>query len=469
MTPRSSGDGPGGLSGLSGLRKDLTGDAFAPGDAGYDEARTVFNSMIDRRPAVVAQCVSPADVARALRFARDNGLEIAVRGGGHSVAGMSVSDGGLVVDLRRMHDVTVAPRAASAQVGGGATMSDLDRATQPYALATTGGRVSTTGVGGFTLSGGSGWLERKFGLACDSLLAAELVTADGESVRASAEENPDLFWALHGGGGNFGVATSLTLRLHPLPAMSIVFLLFRPDDGPAVLTAYRDLMESAPDEAGGACMYLTGPPEDFVPAHLVGQLTFAALLTWAGPEAEARAAAAPLLALPHEAEIVTGIPYADLQCMLDDPPGMRNYWSAEYLDAFPDAAVDTFCAAAGAMPVPSGSQHVLFPMGGAVARGPADHPLPWRAAPWAVHPFGVWESPDDDERGREWVHRVRDDFRSWASGAVYLNFIGHEGQARVVAGVGTDNYARLAAVKARYDPDNVFRLNHNIEPAAAGA
>ncbi|MFE6127314.1 FAD-binding oxidoreductase [Streptomyces sp. NPDC056437] len=449
---------------LGGLRQQLTGDAIAPGDPGYDEARAVFNGMIDRHPAVIAQCETGADVARAIRFGRENDLEIAVRGGGHSVAGMALNDDGIVVDLRRMHTVIVNPVERTARIGGGATMSHLDRACQPYDLATTGGRASTTGVGGFTLGGGSGWLERKFGLACDNLIAVELVTADGSTVHASADENPELFWALHGGGGNFGVATAITLKLHPLPAMSMMMLLFRPEEGLQVARAYRDFLGSAPDEFGGGLFYLTGPPEPFVPDHLVGKLTCILLITYAGTEMEARNVAEPLLALPREAELIAELPYAELQCMLDDPPGQRNYWSAEYLAGFPDAAVDAFTARAGTMPVPSSSQHILFPMGGAVAAGPGDHPLPWRTAPWAVHPFGIWESPADDERAVEWVRDVRAGMRPWSIGTVYLNFIGLEGEDRVLAAFGEENYRRLAAVKTEYDPDNVFRLNHNIKP-----
>ncbi|MEV2248183.1 FAD-binding oxidoreductase [Streptomyces sp. NPDC049970] len=463
MSPRTSPP----AAAPTGLRSGFAGEVHVPGDPGYDEARTVFNGMIDRRPAVVAQCACEADVARALTLARDEELEVAVRGGGHSVAGMAVNDGGLVIDLRRMRGVEVDRDARSARVGGGAVMSDLDRATQPHALATTGGRVSTTGVGGLTLGGGSGWLERKFGLACDNLLAADVVTADGATLRASADENPELFWALHGGGGNFGVVTSLTLRLHELPVMSMVLLLFRPENGPEAVRTYRDVMESAPDEAGGACIYVTGPPEEWVPENLVGHLVCAALVTFAGTPAEARDVAAPLLALEHEAELVDTIAYADLQCMLDDPPGMRNHWSAEYLDGFPDEAAAAFCAGAATLPVPTGSQHVLFPMGGAVARGPADHPLPWRSSSWAVHPFGAWESRSDDERVRGWVRGVRAAMMPWANGAVHLNFIGREGQERVVAGFGERAYERLSTVKARYDPDNVFHLNHNVRPAVA--
>ncbi|WP_405788388.1 FAD-binding oxidoreductase [Streptomyces sp. NBC_00029] len=450
---------------LTALREDLSGEVFAPEDPGYDEARTLFNAMIDRRPAVIAQCESTEDVVTAVRFARELDLNVAVRGGGHSVAGMSLNDGGLVVDLRRMHKVTVHPAAGAAHIEGGATMSHLDRACEPYHLATTGGRASTTGVGGYVLGGGSGWLDRKFGLAVDNLLGVDLVTAEGELVHATTEEHPELFWGLHGGGGNFGIATSLTLRLYELPAMSIAFLLYLPERGPEVVRTYRDVIEAAPPEASGAALYLTGPPEEFVPQHLVGRLLAGALLTYAGPEEEMRELAGPLLAIPHESEIVTAIPYADLQCMIDDPAGMRNYWSAEYLTGAPDEFVDVFCARAGSMPVPTGTQHLVFPQGGAIASGPAEYPVPYRDSPWAVHPFGIWEDEADDERCRQWVKDVRADVQPWSTGAVYLNFTGNEGTERVVSGLGAENMRRLGALKRQYDPDNIFRFNHNIRPA----
>ncbi|MGW1772459.1 FAD-binding protein [Streptomyces sp. NPDC002104] len=450
---------------LAELREDLSGTVLAPEDPGYDEARAVHNGMIDRRPAVIAQCESPVDVVTAVRFARRLDLPVAVRGGGHSVAGMSLNDGGVVVDLRRMREVTVHPGAAAVRVGGGATMSHLDRACEPYGLATTGGRVSTTGVGGFVLGGGTGWLDRKFGLAVDNLLAVDLVTADGQMLTATAEDHPELFWGLHGGGGNFGVATSLTLRLHELPVMSMAFLLYLPERGPEMVRTYRDVMEDGPREAGGGALYLTGPPEEFVPPHLVGTLLAGALVTYAGPEEELRRLAAPLLAIPHEVEMVTALPYADLQCMLDDPPGLRNHWSAEYLTGVPDAFVDVFCARADSMPVPSGTQHVVWPQGGAIAEGPADYPVSFRDAPWAVHPFGAWEDPADDDRCRQWVRDVRADVRPWSTGAVYLNFTGDEGGDRVAAGLGPENMRRLGRLKREYDPDNVFRFNHNIRPA----
>lgn len=450
---------------LAALRADLAGDVFAPDDPGYDEARTIFNAMIDRRPAVIAQCEGEADVARSVRFARELDLKIAVRGGGHSVSGMSLNDGGLVVDLRRMHKVTVHPGSETVRIEGGALMTHLDHATQPYGLATTGGRVSTTGVGGFVLGGGNGWLDRTFGLAVDNLLGVELVTADGSTVLATARENPELFWALHGGGGNFGVATALTLKLHPLPELSIALLMYQPDAGPDVLRIYREVIENGPSEVSGVFMYTTGPPEEFVPEHMVGERLIVALLTYAGGEEDLRKLAQPLVALPHEAQILTAISYADLQCMLDVPPGMRNYWSAEYLTGLSDELVDVFCALGESVPVPTGTQHVLFPQGGTIASGPARFPVPYRDAPWGVHPFGVWEDPADDERCIQWVKRVRAEVHPWRTGAVYLNFIGDEGGDRVVAGLGSENFRRLSALKAAYDPDNVFRFNHNIKPA----
>ncbi len=449
---------------LEQLRGDVYGDVIVAGQQPYDEARALFNSMIDKRPAVIVQCVDTQDVIAALRFARETELEIAVRGGGHSVAGTGLVDGGLVIDLRRMNSVNVDADARTATVAGGATMSHLDRATEPFGLATTGGRVSTTGVGGFTLGGGTGWLDRKLGLACDRLISADLVRADGQQVRASENENPELFWALHGGGGNFGVATSFTFRLDAVPGVTAALLLWPAASGPDVLRRYRDLVETAPDELGGGFIYLTGPPEDFVPPELVNNLTCATLLTYVGSEEESRPYLAPMLELAPAGRMVVELPYAELQCMLDDPPGYRNYWSAEHLAQLPDPAVDAFCARSTDMVVPSPSQHVMFPQGGLSARQGHEWPTPFRSAPWVVHPFGLWEDPADDERARRWARAVREDVAPWATGDVYLNFIGDEGEERVAAGFG-EHYQRLARVKAEHDPDNVFHLNHNIKPA----
>lgn len=362
------------------LCNGFTGTLIMPDKPNYDEARTLFNAMIGKRPAVIAQCQTVDDVVQAIRFGRAQELEIAIRGGGHGVAGFALTDSGIVIDLRRMNQVTVDPEARTVTVGGGATMRDLDQATQRYGLATTGGRVSTTGIGGLTLGGGTGWLDRKFGLVCDNLLAIELVTADGQILRATADKNPELFWALHGGGGNFGVVTSFTFRLYPLQLVTAALLMWEPTAAPNVIRTYRDFLEFAPDNVAGAIKYHTAPSKDWVPKHLAGKLACTALITYVGGAAEARDAMQPVLGLDHIGELVVEVPYAELQSMFDDPPGYRNYWSAEYLDALPDAAIDLFCTRAMDMIVPSPSEQVLVPLGGAIARSQVDYPIPWRQA-----------------------------------------------------------------------------------------
>jgi FAD/FMN-containing dehydrogenase len=454
----------------NGLREGFEGSVLEDGQDGYEDARSIFNSMVERRPSVIAQCASVADVKAAIAHAQANDLEIAIRSGGHSVAGASLTEGGLVVDMRNMNAVDVDPQARTATAAGGATWAAFDRATQPHGLMAPGGRVSTTGVAGLTLGGGSTWLERKFGFACDSLRSVDLVTADGREVTASADENPELFWALHGAGGNFGVATKLVFSLHELPAATLGLLLWPAEAGPEVARAYRDLLDGgAPEELGGGLAYITGPPEDFVPAELRGQLTAGVIAVYAGTEAEMREALAPIFALEPPAAMVAEMPYAEIQRAIDDPPGYRNYWSAEHLTGFPDEAVDVFCARAHDMVVPSPSQHIAFPWGGAVVRGVADWPLPHRDASWVIHPLGLWEDPADDAQAIAWGRGICSDVRKWATGGVYLNFVGDEGQDRVRAGYGEANYERLASVKAEYDPGNVFHLHHNIEPAALAA
>ncbi|MEV8562119.1 FAD-binding oxidoreductase [Streptomyces sp. NPDC051917] len=437
---------------LAALREDLAGDVFAPGDPGYDEARAVFDAMTDRRPAVIARCANAADVVRAVRFARDLDLHIAVRGGGHGLVGARV-DGALVVDLRRMREVTVDPAAEAVRVEGGATTGHLDRATQAYGLATPGARTPATGVGGFVLGGGTGRLDRAFGLAMDNLIGVELVTADAERVHANADENPELFWALHGGGGNFGIATALTLELHELPEFSVALLLFLPEFGPDVIRTFREIIRTGPDEVSGAVMYLA-----------LDTVLCGALLTYVGGESGLRKLAEPLLALPHETQAVGALPYADAQGLLEPLPGLRNHWSAECLTDLPEELVDPFWARADGMPVAHGSRHVIFPLGGAIAAGPGAYPVPYRDASWMVHPCASWADPADDERAMAWVRDACADVRPWSTGAVCLDLVGDEGPERVRAGLGAGNLLRLEKVKRRYDPDNVFRFNHNIKP-----
>ncbi len=462
--------GPVGDAALKELEKGFQGSVIVPRDDGYEEARTLFNAMIDKRPAVIAQCSSAEDVASAVRFGRERDLPTAVRAGGHSVAGMSTVDDGLVVDVRRMKAIEVDAGERTARCGAGMTWGEFDVATQEHGLATTGGRVSTTGVAGFTLGGGSGWLERKYGLACDNLIAVELVTAAGEHVRASGSENPDLFWALHGGGGNFGVATSFEFSLHPLGPIVMAGLMLWPGErGREVVEAVRDDMAHAPDELALAAVYLTGPPEEFVPPELQGQLCCAVAMFWAGESPDdGEQHAARFRELDPAVDLVGPMPYSEFQKMIDDPPGLRNYWTADYLEELSDDAIEVFASHSERMPVPSACQAIMFPWGGQTARvSPDDTPMAQRDAAWVAHPFVLWDSADEDESHLGWGRGISADMKRFTNGGVYLNFIGDEGQDRVRAAFG-DSYDRLAQIKAEYDPDNFFRFNQNIKPSLAG-
>jgi FAD/FMN-containing dehydrogenase len=442
-------------------------DMIRLGDANYDEARAVFNAMIDKHPAVIASCATPDDVVAALAHARENSYDVAVRAGGHSVGGMSTNDGGLVIDVRPMNTVEVDADARRVRVGAGATWAEFDKATQAHGLATTGGRASTTGVAGLTLGGGSGWLERAHGLACDNLISVDLVTADGRVVTASERENPELFWALHGGGGNFGVATAFEFRLHPVGPTVLAGLLGWPGDrGVEIARVYRDLAVDAPEELGSGLIFLTGPPEEFVPAHLQGTTIAVIALLWAGDVADGEAAIKPLRDLSPEIDLVGPMPYAEFQCMIDDPPGLHNYWTADYHDDFPDDALDVFVKYGFERKSPH-AQQILLPWGGAIARVPDDAtPMANRSVHWVTHPFALWEDPADSEANIEWARGFRRDIAHYATGGIYLNFIGNEGEDRVRAAFGEEKYRRLQVLKAQWDPQNIFQGNQNIRPAA---
>jgi FAD/FMN-containing dehydrogenase len=449
---------------LDALRQRLTGELSVPGDAGWDEGRTLFNAMIDRRPAAIARPADIDDVAACVEWARTSGTELAVRAGGHSVAGASLNDGGLVIDMRGFDTIEVDPAARTARAGAGLTWAAFDAATQAHGLATTGGRVSTTGVAGLTLGGGSGWLERSYGLACDNLIAAELVTASGEHVRAGEEDDAELLWALRGGGGNFGVVTALEFRLHPVgPVVYGGLALYDPAHGGALARAFRDFhVGGGPEQAGLALAYLTAPPEDFVPEEWQGKLVAAVAGMWNGPVEEGERALQPLREVVESiADLFGEIPYAELQSMIDDPPDKRNWWTAEYLDELPDDAVDALVAYSEQLPL-SYSQMLLLPWGGEVARR-TDSPLAQRGAAYVVHPFCVWDGVERDEEHIAWGRAGRDVLARWKSGGVYLNFVGDEGEDRIRAAYG-DAYERLAAVKERLDPGNLFRGNQNIRP-----
>jgi FAD/FMN-containing dehydrogenase len=439
---------------LRDLRRRISGHVVEPGDARYDEARRVWNGMIDRHPAAIVHCVAAEDVQRTVELARAHALPLAVRGGGHNVAGNAVCDGGVVVDLRGMKTLDVDPRARVARAAGGLTLGELDRGTQAHALATTGGNVSTTGIAGFTLGGGLGWLMPKHGLACDNLTGVEIVTADGAVLEASADENADLFWAVRGGGGNFGVVTRFDYRLHPLDGVVGGMLVFAVGDARDVLRRHRDHMRAAPDELAASAAFVAMP--DGTPA-----LAIIACWTGADPErglAPLRAYGAPV------ADMLQPMAYTDLQTMLDagTPAGRQNYWKSASLPDLDDAAIDTLVAHAAEATTPF-ALVLLEHVHGAVTRVPATATaFPHREPHYALGIFAMWEGTEPEPHLR-WVRRFADAMHRFSTGTVYVNYLGEEGDARVRAAYGP-NFERLVAVKTRYDPGNLFRLNQNIRP-----
>ncbi|BBL78273.1 FAD-linked oxidase [Rubrobacter xylanophilus] len=455
--------------GIGKLRESLCGSLILPRDGEYEASRRVFNGMIDRRPAAIARCIGEEDVRLAVSFARESGLPLAVRGGGHSVPGYGTCEGGLVADLSPMKGVRVDPEAQTVRAGAGLTWGELDRETQRFGLALTGGRVSSTGISGLTLGGGSGWLERMFGFTADNLLYAEVVTAGGETVRASAEENPDLFWALRGGGGNFGVVTAFGYRLHPVGPTLLAGMLAYPVEGSEpVLRAYRDFMADAPDEVGGGCAFITAPPEPFVPEPVRGTRILVLVLCYIGPPERGEEELRPLReAAPPAMDLLRPMPYTGLQSMVDagNPPGMQNYWKAGFLNELPDAAVDALVEQARRATSPL-SQLLLLPMGGAISRTPEETtPLGNREAAYNFHAIAMWPNPaEDPEPHVGWARETETAMRPWMDERVYLNFIGDEGMERVRSAFGEAKYRRLTAIKRRYDPENLFRINQNIPP-----
>jgi FAD/FMN-containing dehydrogenase len=450
------------ISGVDEFRFRLQGGVHEPGTDYYENTCRLFNTMIDRRPRLVVECLAVDDIVAAVTFSRQHQLPIAVRAGGHSVAGLSLCEDGVVLDLRGMADIDVDPERRVVTVGGGAVWSEVDRRTQVHGLATTGGRVSTTGVAGLTLGGGSGWLERKHGLACDNLLAAELVTWDGRIVRASEHQHSELLWAMRGGGGSFGVVTSLELRLHRLgPEVFAGVALFAAERAGDVVRTFRDVMNQAPDELSLGCAFITAPEDDDVPTNLRGRPAVAILGMWAGDVADGEVALAPIRALRPDADFFAATDYADFQCSVDDPPGYRNYWTAENLTDLTDEAIDLLVRRATELPA-GPSQLFIVAWGGAVARyGPAHSPLAGREARFIVHPLLLWDSPADDERCRALARQFRDDVQPWSIGATYPNFLGEEGDSRMVAAFGA-SAERLAAAKEVWDPHSTFRTHQTI-------
>jgi FAD/FMN-containing dehydrogenase len=458
-----------GSTSIEELAAEIAGDVIGPGSAEYDEARSVFNAMIDRRPAAVIRPTGVADVIAGVRFARSAGLPIAIRGGAHSVAGNGTADDAVVLDLSRLKGIRVDPVAETARAAGGATWGEFDRETQAFGLATPGGRVTTTGVGGFTLGGGYGWFSAKFGLASDNLISADVVTADGRLVTASASENPDLFWALKGGGGNFGVVTSFEFRLNELGPMIHGGLLgFRIEDAPALMRFWRDFADSAPDNLATAAVTLAAPPEAFVPADLHGKTILVIIAAWAGDAAEGEEALRPLREHVTPAfDLLSELPYVGFQSMLDPfaPSGMLNYYKGHHLSGLPDEAIDAYVANAPQGFEPS-TQAILFRHGGAVGRvSPEQSAFRHRDAAYMYHPFVIWGDPVATEAHLEWVFEAAEAMEPFATGGVYLNF--EVESTGVAAGYDDAALRRLVEVKDAWDPENVFRFNHNIEPSGS--
>jgi FAD/FMN-containing dehydrogenase len=454
-------------AGAEELRGRFGGEVLTPGDPAYEPARQVFNAMYDRRPALIARCAGVADVIAALRFARERGLEIAVRGGGHSVQGYSSTDGGIVIDLSPMKGVRVDPAARRAWAQAGLTWGELDRETQAFGLAVTGGRVSTTGIVGQTIGSGSGWLERLHGLTCDNLISADVVTADGRLITASEREHRELLWGLRGAGGNFGIVTSLEYRLHPVgPVVYGGMLLYRRHRAAELLRLFRDHMAGAPDELCGAFGFMTAPPAPFVPSHLQLKPAVGVIVCHVGDPGDGERLVRPFREQAPDVDLVGPTPYTEVQKLLDPtaPFGQRHYWKVEAVRELTDDAIATLVGETAAMPGPF-SLTILEPGGRAIARV-SEHttPISSRAADYRYYAVAIWENPDEDARHVEWARRVGEAMEPFSSVGVQLNFVPDEGLDRLRSTFGTEKYARLVALKRRYDPDNVFRLNQNIDP-----
>jgi FAD/FMN-containing dehydrogenase len=448
----------------------LHGAVFQPGDPAYEQSRSVRNGLIDRRPALIALCSGTADVVAAVNIARERGLLLSVRGGGHNVAGNAVNDGGLVIDLSGMRGVWVDPVQRTARVQGGATWADVDRETQLHALATPGGKVSTTGVGGLTLHGGFGWLRRKYGYSIDNLLAVEIVTADGQVLAASETEHPDLFWAVRGAGSNFGIVTAFEFLLHPVgPQVAFAAPFYALEDAERVLPAWRDFMRSAPDEISSNALFWGVPAVDAFPAELHGRSVLILAAMHAGDAAEGARALEPLRGLaPLLLDLSAAMPYASLQGAFDPffPQGWLYYWKSRYLDRLDDEAIDAIVRYAAARPSPETLMALWHLGGGAASRVSANATaFGSREAPFMLSFDTTWTDPADTGRNIAWTRAAWAEMGRFGSGGLYLNFagFGEEKEALVRAGYG-DHYERLTTLKAQYDPSNLFRMNQNIRP-----
>jgi FAD/FMN-containing dehydrogenase len=447
----------------------FSGELVGPQDDGYEAARAVFNAMIDRRPALIARCADMKDVAATIRFAREHDLLLAVRGGGHSGGGFGICDDGVVLDLSLLRSIDVDPEALTVRVGGGCTWGEVDRATHEHGLATPCGIISTTGVGGLTLGGGLGHLTRKHGLTIDNLLEAEVVLADGATTTASVDENPDLFWALRGGGGNYGVVTSFTFRCHPVSTVLAGPTFWPIEETPEVLRTYREFIGTAPRELTGFFAVMTVPPVPLFPEELHLRKVCAVFWCYSGNADTVDGLVAPMLAVGNPVLHHVGpVPFPALQSLFDGlyHPGLQWYWRGDFFSELNDAAIEQHHAFGEALPTLHSSMH-LYPIDGAAHDvASADTAFGYRDARWAEVIIGVDPDPANAPAIRKWTVDYFDATHPHSAGGSYVNFMMDEGSARVQA-TYRHNYERLARTKAAYDPGNVFRVNQNIQPRAA--
>ena len=454
------------------LEGALQGSLVRPGDGEYEQARHIWNGAIDKHPAMIVRPASTDDVVRTVRFAASEGLPIAVRGGAHSVAGFSTCDDGIVVDLSAMTTVAVDATARRAVAGGGAKWAGFDAATQAHGLATTGGLVSSTGLGGFTLGGGIGHLVRAHGLACDNLLAAEVVTADGSVVRASDDGDTELYWALRGGGGNFGVVTTLEMALHPVgPTVLGGVVFYAGDDAAAVVAGWRDHVSSAPDDLSSLVNLTTAPPAPFLPDEWHFKKVAAIAVCWAGEPAAGVDVIAPLRTLGTVvADVIGPLPYVELQQLLDGlwTAGSANYFTSAFIDRLPDDAVTTFADFhRRSADLPVQAELHLHHLGGAMGRIPSDAtPFTDRTSPYIVNCIARTPDAKDLPPHREWAQAARGAMARYGAGRTYVNFTGDASDDQVRAAYTPDTYRRLQQLKDRYDPSNLFRFNQNVRPSA---
>ncbi|HSP79861.1 MAG TPA: FAD-binding oxidoreductase [Myxococcaceae bacterium] len=453
---------------IEALRARLRGPLIQPGDPEYDTARRVYNAMIDKHPALIARCFDVADVLAAVDFAREHRVTVAIRGGGHNGAGLGSCDNGLVIDLSLMRGVHVDPSARTVRVEGGAVWGDVDHATHAFGLATPSGIISTTGVGGLTLGGGLGNLSRKFGLSIDNLLAVDMVLADGSFVTASDEEHPDLFWAVRGGGGNFGVVTSFLFKLHPLSTIVGGPTFWHLEQAEEVMRWYREFLPQAPEELNGFFAFLMVPPVAPFPEHLHLEKVCGVVWCYTGPPERADATFKPILEFGPPAFVgIRTMPYPALQSMFDPlyPKGLQWYWRADFVRELGDEAIARHLEYAERLPTPLSTMH-LYPIDGAVHRvGRKDTAFSYRDVLWSSVITGVDPSPANAERITTWAKEYWDAVHPYSAGGAYVNFMMQEGQERVRA-TYQENYDRLVEVKGRYDPTNLFHVNQNIPPPA---